>query len=44
MKQLPQEILNGMTTRSPTFRSLDSRADLLDDAHRLVSEDVARAS
>ena len=41
MKQLPQEIWNGITTRSPSARLVDARADLLDDAHRLVAEDVA---
>jgi len=31
----------GTTTRSPRFRFGDLRADLLHDAHRLVTEDVA---
>ena len=42
MKQCPQEIWNGMTTRSPGVRPATSRTDLLDDAHGLVAEDVAR--
>ena len=41
MKQWPQEMLNGITTRSPGCDVLDLGADLLDDAHRLVAEDVA---
>ena len=36
-------MLNGITTRSPAARSRDLGADLLDDAHRLVAEDVALA-
>src|SRR5919201_4360230 len=36
MKHEPHEMLNGTTTRS-----LHLRADLLDDPHRLVAEDVA---
>ena len=39
MKQSPQEIWNGITTRSPTFSSVTADAHLLDDAHRLVAED-----
>ena len=42
IKQWPQEMLNGITTRSPDARSVTVGADLLDDAHRLVAEDVAR--
>ena len=42
MKQWPQEMLNGITTRSPGAMCVDLGADLLDDAHRLVAEDVAR--
>ena len=34
-------MLNGITTRSPGLICGDLRADLLDDAHRLVAEDVA---
>ena len=41
MQQCPQEMLNGMTTRSPGRDVGDLGADLLDDAHRLVAEDVA---
>ena len=41
MKQWPQEMLNGITTRSPRLDVGDLGADLLDDAHRLVAEDVA---
>ena len=41
MKQCPHEMLNGITTRSPGAMFVDLRADLLDDAHRLVAEDVA---
>ena len=36
----PQEMLNGMTTRSPGWTCVDRVPDLLDDAHRLVAEDV----
>ena len=43
-KQRPQAIVNGTTTRSPTFSFLFSRADLDDLAHELVAEDVARAA
>ena len=43
MKQWPQEMLNGITTRSPLARLRDLGADLLDDPHRLVAEDVALA-
>ena len=41
MKQWPQEMLNGTTTRSPTamFVTADPTASTI--AHRLVSEDVA---
>ena len=41
MKQCPQEMLNGITTRSPGPMCSTSEPDLLDDAHRLVPEDVA---
>ena len=34
-------MLNGTTTRSPTRELGDLGADRLDDAHRLVAEDVA---
>ena len=40
IQQGPQEMLNGMTTRSPGLDVGDLGADLLDDAHRLVAEDV----
>ena len=40
MKQWPQEMLNGITTRSPGVMCVDLRAHLLDDAHRLVTEDI----
>ena len=43
IQQWPQQIWNGITTRSPTCRSPRLGADLLDDAHRLVTEDVALA-
>ena len=43
MKQCPQEMLNGITTRSPRRDVRDVGADLLDDPHRLVAEDVALA-
>ena len=35
-------MVNGTTTRSPTFSVLHLRADLDDLAHELVAEDVAR--
>ena len=34
-------MVNGTTTRSPTFSVLDLGADLDDLAHELVAEDVA---
>ena len=42
-KHSPQPIGNGTTTRSPTLTLalVDVRAELFDDAHRLVAEDVA---
>ena len=41
MKQVPQETLNGTTTRSPARSSVTLGPDLGHDAHRLVAEDVA---
>ncbi len=41
IQQWPHEMLNGMTTRSPTSRWGTVGADLLDDPHRLVTDDVA---
>ena len=35
-------MLKGITTRSPGAQVGDLGADLLDDAHRLVTQDVAR--
>ena len=43
MKQWPQEMLNGTTTRSPTARSPVSVPISTDDAHGLVAEHVALA-
>ena len=40
-QQWPQAMVNGTTTRSPTFRLLTVAADLDDLAHELVAEDVA---
>ena len=40
-KQWPHAIVNGTTTRSPTFSRVLSSADLDDLAHELVAEDVA---
>ena len=41
MKQWPQEMLNGIDDAVADGDVRDLRADLLDDAHRLVAEDVA---
>ena len=40
-KHWPQAIVNGTTTRSPTFSFVIVAADLDDLAHELVAEDVA---
>ena len=41
IQQCPQEMLNGMTDPVAGLDVGDLGADLLDDAHRLVAEDVA---
>ena len=40
-KHSPHEIVNGTTTRSPFCTRVHAPADLLDDAHEFVAEDVA---